>query len=577
MIPRALQRLRDGLARSDALLPLSAIGVLSGLVTGIVIIAFRQISEASLPAVGVLTEAEGYESLSWPMRLALPTLGALILGVWFQLSNVGWRQVGVLHVMERLAYHAGRMPWKNVVLQFFGGALSIVSGHSVGREGPVIHVGAASSSLVGQWFGLPDNSLRSLVACGTAASIAASFNTPIAGVIFAMEVVMLEYSIVGFIPVMLAAVAATVVSRVVYGADPAFDVPPLPIASLLELPFVCLLGVVAGSMAALFTVSVSMLARVLQAYALWWRMTLAGLVTGLCALAAPEVMGVGYDTVELALLGGIGLAALIAITGLKLIATVACIGLGLPGGLIGPTLVMGATAGAALGIIGHEMAPLHSSGAGLYALLGMGAMMAATLQAPLAALMAILELTASPNSIMPGMLAVVTASLTSRLIFGQESVFIALLRLRGLDYRYDPVDLALNRTGVGAVMDRTLARVSHPIESATITRLMREPPEWVLEIRSETVAGIFDGASLGAALLAADPRGDADTVDLSELTERREFVTVPLQATLNDALAMLDARGVDVALVVGAGRPDPESVYGVLTRAAIESSVRYRT
>src|SRR5690606_17629258 len=153
-----------------------------------------------------------------------------------------------------------------------------------------------------------------LVACGVAASISASFNTPMAGVVFAMEVVMFEYTLTGFAPVILAAVGAAAMSRVVYGPDPAFAVPGFQLVSLLELPWVVLLGLVVGGMAAAYVYGIGLLGRRSAGWPLWLRMTAGGAFTGACALAAPEVMGLGYDTVELAMLGQIGLASLLLIT-----------------------------------------------------------------------------------------------------------------------------------------------------------------------------------------------------------------------------------------------------------------------
>ncbi|NIP47672.1 MAG: hypothetical protein GWN21_16175, partial [Gammaproteobacteria bacterium] len=257
------------------------------------------------------------------------------------------REVGVVHVMQGLAYNAARLPWRNAVLQFAGATAAIVTGHSVGREGPAIHVGAATASMLGQWLHLPNDSVRILVACGTAAAIAASLDTPIAGVVFAMEVVMMEYSLVGFTPVILAAVCATSMTHLVFGSTPFVEARAMQMTSLLELPCMLLVGVVLGTLASLFIASVRRLFAWARAHPLWLRTTAAGLVTGLCALAAPQIMGVGYDTVELTLVGGLGLSALVMIVSLKLVATTACIGLGIPGGLIGPTVLMGALGGAA--------------------------------------------------------------------------------------------------------------------------------------------------------------------------------------------------------------------------------------
>ena len=135
--------------------------------------------------------------------------------------------------MERLSYHQGYLGIRNLVLQYLGGALAIISGQSLGREGPAIHLGAATSSLVGQQLGLPNNTIRTLVACGTAAAIGASFNTPLAGVIFALEVVMMEYSLASFLPVILSAVSATAVTRAVFGTEIVFSVPNFQLTNLL--------------------------------------------------------------------------------------------------------------------------------------------------------------------------------------------------------------------------------------------------------------------------------------------------------------------------------------------------------
>ncbi len=566
--------MRQHLARADAILALSVIGVASGLATGAVIIAFRWLTESGALATALLGGPEGYTGLEWPLRVCLPVAGALFIGLAFQKASLGARQVGVVHVMDCLAYRSGRLPWRNAVLQFFGGAASILSGHSVGREGPVIHVGAASSSLLGQWLRLPHNSLRTLVACGTAAAIAASFNTPIAGVIFAMEVVMMEYTMIGFTPVLLASVAATSLSRAVYGPDPAFDVPALDLISLWELPYIVLVGLVFGALAAFFIQALRLLDVKLRHLSLWVRTTLAGVLVGLAGLVAPEVMGIGYQAAGAALLGEVALTTLLVIAALKLLATIACVGLGLPGGLIGPTLVIGATAGGALGIVGHNFAPETSAQTGLYALLGMGAMMGATLQAPLAALSAILELTHNPKIILPGMLAVVTATLAARVVFKQESVFVTLLKARGLDYCNDPVAVALARTGVGAVMSRRLATLAPRPSSIEIDQAVAGSPEWILVVDGTVVVSLLSAAALSKSRAqAGDAARDEPDALLSGCKEA--FINIDPQSTLREALDALDESGMNVALVSRTRLATRNSVLGVLSRNAIDAAVRY--
>ncbi len=574
---KALHRLREHLAHAEALLPLAVVGLVSGLVAGGVIIAFRWLTENAQLLLTPVNAPEAFEWLPWPYRLGLPIVGGLLIGIIFQRASVGSRQVGVVHVMERLANHSGRMPWKNALMQFFGGALSIMSGHSVGREGPVIHVGAASSSLLGQWLGFPNNSIRVLVACGVAAAIAASFNTPIAGVIFAMEVVLMEYTLAGFTPVILAAVAATSLTRLVYGAAPAFDIPIMQMTSLWELPYILLLGAVLGTAAAIFIHGIRFLDERCREIPLWIRTTAAGAITGLCALTAPQVMGIGYDTVELTLLGEMALGALILVAVVKLIATIACIGLGLPGGLIGPTIVIGAAGGGALGVVGHALVPEMSSSEGFYAMLGMGAMMGAALQAPLAALMAVLELTGNSNSILPGMFAIVTATLTCRVLFRQQSVFVTMLKARGLDYRHDPVAISLSRTGVGAIMDRRLLVLPRHLDASALPN-PQQPPQWVLLTEEGRTCGVVRWHALDSFMQEAKSEGGmSEPLDLLQIHGAHvSFHRVRLHATLAEAFDGMESVDARVALVCVSDSDAPESVHGVLTRDRIEAGVRIR-
>ena len=569
-----LDRFRHRLASADALLPLAIIGMFSGIVTGMIVVLFRMFIEVGQVALIGVDDPEAYELLPWAWRLCLPIVGGILVGYLFHRASVGARQVGVVHVMQRLAQHAGRLRLRNMVMQFLGGALSIIFGQSVGREGPAIHLGAASSSLLGQWLQLPNNSLRIIVACGTAAAIAAAFNTPIAGVIFAMEVVLMEYTTIGFTPVILASVAATWLARTVYGSAPAFDVPALHMMSLWELPYILFVGVTLGAISAGFIHAVRFIDQYSRRYPIWLHIATAGLVSGLGAVIAPQIMGIGYDTVELSFLGELTLTTLLLLAVIKLAATTMCIGLGVPGGLIGPVLVIGASFGGVMGIIGETLMPTHSSPSGLYAMLGMGAMMGATLQAPLAALMALLELTANPNIILPAMFAIVTASLTTKVAFKKDSVFVTMLAGRGLDYRYDPVSVSLSRTAVGAVMSRQFVILDRISEMHKARDALSGDPEWVLICDGQNIIDATPCASFRAHLESKPENTETfDLIGNSDLLAK--IATVRPQATLREALDRLERRGAKVALVSANTLTTRHGVFGVLTRDQIEASVRY--
>lgn len=583
-----LENIRLKLASIDAQPLLAMLGIISGLVSGLVIIAFRFIIESSQTGMLGLDSPENYESLTLVSRLIIPVVGGLLIGLIFSRLDPKHLRLGVVHVLERLSYYQGTMPLANFALQFISAAISIVCGHSVGREGPGIHLGAASSSFLAQGLSLPNNTVRILVGCGAAASIAASFNTPIAGVIFAMEVIMMEYTIAGFTPIILATVSATLLTRAMYGDSPAFVVPALHMASLYEIPILLVMGVVIGALAAVFTELMKLTTLKTLQWPVMVRTTLAGAIVGACAMLLPEVMGVGYDTVNAAMLGQLGLALLAGIVVLKILATTLGLGLGLPGGLIGPTMVIGAAAGGLLGLVAENLFTGEVASAGFYAMLGMGAMMGATLQAPLAALMAMLELTNNTHIILPGMLVVIVAGLVYSHLFRQQGIFLTLLRARGLDIKQNPVSQSLRRHGVASAMSRSFVRMEAHITRAMAQDLLRQEPKWIVIMREGQPVSIMLSADLVVEMSKEQPATpDTESVPVAEQVDERELdlmeipgkrsdsVQVNIRLTLQQALEIMDARQVDVVYIGHTTANGETLVQGVLTRQMIESHYNY--
>lgn len=564
---KAIESQRLRFSQAEALPQFAVLGIICGILAALVMIAFRTLIEllqgVLLPPGG----PENYEDLPLAARFLFPMVGAVVVALIFhRLSDVS-RNVGVVHVLERLAYHQGRLPLKSAIVQFFSAIVVIVSGMSVGREGPAVHLGAASASLVGQHLGLPNNSLRILVGCGVAAAIAASFNTPLAGVAFAMEVVLMEYTVVGFAPVILAAVSATAVTHLVYGGSPAFVIPTATLKSVWELPYVLGMGLVIGVLAAVFIAMVDRTARHTKAWPFWVRAMLAGVLTGLCALPAPQIMAVGYDTVSSMLTGNVVVTVLLTIIVFKLLATGLTIGMGMPGGLIGPLVVIGTAAGCALGAFVQWLAPESVSSPALYALIGLGAMMAGTLHAPLAALTAMLELTGNPNIIWPGMLSAIAAYGISRVVFGQQPVFITLMRARGLDYRNDPIVQTLRRFGVGAVMDSKVVALPRKVNRTTIDTALAGSPTWILVLDDARPKALLPAVDLVRQRMEVPNAGDIDLLEVP--AERLQVAPVATQATLQEALEIMESTGAEgLYVTLGAG-------YGVITRAEIDRSYRY--
>ncbi|MBK8970745.1 MAG: chloride channel protein [Hahellaceae bacterium] len=565
---------RNQLASFDAIPQLALLGLASGLITGLVILLFRAATEIPLKLALPNGSAEGFESLPVNARFILPVMGGIILGLILYLFRVENRKVGVAHVMERLSYHQGYISFKSGVLQFLCGVFTISSGQSCGREGPAVHLGATSSSLLGQWLQLPNNSIRTLVGCGTAAAISASFNTPIAGVIFAMEVVMLEYTLNGFTPVIIAAVAAALVTQTVYGNEPAFQVPSYDMQSFWELPFIVMMAVMVGLMASGFIRLMTLTQQKIRV-ALEWRLVGAGLLTGMVGLVVPDIMGIGYDTVQVAIQGDFPVMLMLTICLTKLVVTSITIGMGMPSGIIGPSLFIGATLGGAMGVIAQIAFPEHASAVGFYAILGMGAMMGALLQAPLAAITAVVELTRSPDIILPTMLIIVCASNFTAHFFRQRSVFVTQLENQGLDYKEEPLTVALRRVAVGALMDRSFTRSRQRISYVEAADMLKQKPNWILIDGEHGPKALLPAAELAKYLEQRDPTDEPHTekdIDLIEIpAQRKDLAPLNIQATLEEALRELQRKRVSALYIERTSAPMIKPISGIVTREAIEN------
>ncbi len=570
-----MDEIRVHLSRPDALLQQALLGCVSGLIAGSVIILFRYLVEGTQEAMLPGSGPENYEALADIWRLVLPVSGSLILAFVFWRFSMGIQVLGVARVMERLAYHQGRMTWRGFLLQFLGAAISIISGHSVGREGPHAYLGAAAGSLLGQRLELPNNSIRILAGSGVAAGIAASFNTPLAGVVFALEVVMLEYTVASFTPIILAAVSATVISNAALGGEPAFSVPPLVLASLKELPMVLALGFAAGVVSSGFIHLLQNVAERSKGLMVWWRVIIAGVVVGLCSWLVPEVMGIGYDSIDMALLGQLAAGMLSAMMIMKIIATSASVGLGIPGGMIGPALFIGAVLGSLVGIGAEYLYPGTPSLSGFYALLGMGAVMGASLQAPLAALIAMLELTHNPRIILPGMLAVIIATLTASELFRKESLFVTMLKANGLAYDANPVLQVLRRSGVASLMNTSFEKMEAIIPPAQAEQVLRKGVEWLLIKIEDKPVYLLPAVDLAVHLRTLE-NNLPESIDLQQIPGRRyQVAPVHLRATLQEAYDMFTAGKAEALYIERMTAPGIWRTYGILTREMVDSAYQY--
>lgn len=534
---------RDRLAGVDGLPQLALLGLLTGLLAGLVIILFRWLVEIPLSlwlpqGSATAKNYENFEALNGLWHFALPLGGAIVLGVILQFIDKRYHASGIAHVIDRLQNHQGRLPLRNLAVQFFGGAACLLSGQSVGREGPAVHLGAGVGSLLGQWLKLPGNSLRPLAGCGVAAAIGACFNTPMAGVIFAMEVVVMGYSITGFIPVILAAIAGTALSHLAFGNVINFELQHSQPMALPELPLLALAGLFISLLSAAYIRLQAFWCKRSLNLPIALRFALAGLITGTIAYGFPSIMGLGYDTIGQAIGGELGVWLLLGILLAKLLATSAGLGLGIPGGVIGPLLFMGACAGGAIGVIANQLMPHWASPIGFYVVLGMGAMMGATLNAPLAAMVAILELTYSPGIIFPSMLMVVVACLVTRWLFRCDGLYETLLKIQGKFRTPEISEQLLSKTGTRQLLNRHVQPCPDVLARDQVSHLLTHHPHWLMVGRQ----------LLAAQDLAAWINQYPEQLDirLADIAGRRlDMIELPLESTLYEAKCLLQQAQVE--------------------------------
>ena len=367
--------------------------------------------------------------------VAAPIIGGLIYGPLVDRFAREARGHGVPEVMLAVAEHGGRIRPQVAVVKSLASALCIGSGGSVGREGPIVQIGSALGSALGQLVRMPESRLRLLVACGAAAGISATFNAPIAGVVFALELILRDIEAESFGVVVPASVVANVIGRAAFGSRAFLELPPFQLGSPAEYGLYAGLGILAAFAGVTFI-------RVL--YGLediadrvwrgpeWLRPAAGGVVLGLVLLALPQMYGVGYPVLENAIRGQYALAFLLVLFVGKIVATSLTIAIGGSGGVFAPSLFMGAMLGTAYG----RLVPMVASGvggaAGGYGLVGMGAVFAAASRAPMTAVIIIFELTGDYQIILPLMLAVALATAGSSLL-SADTIYTLKLRRRGID------------------------------------------------------------------------------------------------------------------------------------------------
>ena len=462
---RVLVRLR-WIIQNDQLI-LSILAVVVGAVAGGAAIAIREGIDL-VQGVFLAGKSEALvnvtKTLPWWQILFAPTIGGLMVGLFIYYFMPGRQPHGIAKVIEASALQSGRMSLKAGIGAAIASATSIGVGASVGREGPAVHLGATLGAWVAEKLHLTRSLSRALLGCGAAGAVAASFNAPIAGALFAHEVVLGHFAFSAFAPIVIASVVGTIVTRNYFGDFPAFSIYEHSAVSFIEFPAVIGLGILSGAIAVIFMRSTMFAEDTMNKVPgpQWIKPAIGGLILGFLALAFPQVLGVGYDATDMALKVQLSLALLITLVVMKTVATAICIGSGFSGGVFTPSLMIGAMLGGAYGIIATSIFPDFSSGPGAYTIVGMGAVAAAVLGAPISTTLIVFELTDDYPLTIAVMVAVVISTTIAQQFQG-KSFFGWQLERMGLDLK-DGFEAALLR---GIKVRKVVNRDSETIDIAT--------------------------------------------------------------------------------------------------------------
>jgi CIC family chloride channel protein len=517
--------------------------------------------------------------LGYWVFMAAPVLGSLVSGPIIAFFAKEAKGHGVPEVMQAIALRGGRIRPRVVVAKVIASALCIGSGGSAGREGPIVQVGAALGSTVGQWLHLSEARIRNLVACGAAAGIAATFNAPIAGVVFAMEIILGELHLGDLGNVVISAVTASTVARVFLGDRPAFSIPSYSV----KTPWEVLLYVLLGFLAALTAIGFIRL--------LYWfedrfdkahfpdalKPAAGGVLLGLLGLSytllsqhagvsgagyTPEVFGAGFSTIEAALRGQLPLILLLSLVFLKPLATSFTLGSGNSGGVFAPALFIGAALGGAFGRVVELIAPGATAGPGAFAIVGMAAVFAGTAHAPFTAILIVFEMTNDYHLILPLMAAVIVSLIVSQKLH-PESIYTLKLSRRGIH---------LQRGRDLDVMDTVL------VEEV----MVRQPVTVAADMPGNQLGSVFirtgrhgfpvinpDGSLFGVVSLEDYRRAmDRDADSANQLLVRDiatlDIVSVYADETVGKALQKMAPRDISRLPVVA--REDPHHLIGVVRR-----------
>jgi len=518
-------------------------------------------------------------NLPWYYRVTVPVIGGLIVGPLVYFFAREAKGHGVPEVMESVAIKGGVIRKRVVVVKTLASAISISTGGSVGREGPIVQIGSAIGSALGQFMKVSADRMRILVGCGAAAGIAATFNAPIAGSMFALEIILGDFGLATFSPIVISSVVATAVSRAYLGDTPAFIVPVYELVSAWELPMYLFLGLFCALVGITFTKTLYRIEDLFDEikFPEYLKGIIGGLFLGVASLVFPQILGVGYGAIDMALMQQMAWWLLLVLVPAKILATSITIGSGGSGGIFAPSLFLGAMAGGVFGAGVHQLFPNITASPGAYSIVGMGAVVAATTHGPLAAILILFEMTGDYKIILPLMLSCIIAAIASGQLL-RDSIYTLKLARRGIDIKEGKEVNVLKSMFVKDVMNVNVETMPEDLPLAQMTEQISKSkfnsfP--MLNARKE-LTGILSFNDYSEAIFDEHLKDLVVARDLATT----DLVTISLDDNLWTALEKISSKDFAVLPVVSAqalnkleGVISRRDIIGAYNKAVLKKSL----
>jgi CIC family chloride channel protein len=507
----------------------------------------------------------------YPFLLPLmPMLGGFFIGLICKFFPNAVKENGVHKVMYAVALNGGKVRKRTIASCAVTSSLTIGSGGSAGREGPTVQIGAAVGSTIGQLLHLSTERMRVLVGCGAAAGIAASFNAPLAGVLFALEIILGDFTIHTFSPIIIASVIGTVTGRALEGNEVTFNVPIHELVHPAEIIFYLVLGILCGLVARLFTFIYFYTQQVFEEklnVADLYKPAIGGLIVGMISISMPQILGNGYEAMEQALTGQIffGLAFLLIF--MKIICTAITLGSGGMGGVFAPSLFIGAMLGTAYGSGVHFFFPTLSASAETYSVVGMGAVAGAVMQAPLTNILMLFELTNDYTLILPIMATCIAASYTYQK-FSKQSIYVQNLLNKGINIRHGREASIMNSIKVCDVMSTDITTIAQETPFRKILETISYSKNFYFPVldKEGDMTGILSFSDIREVIFEEQL---GDLLVAGELANNNVISLTP-QQNLNEAMVIFSQLDVDQLPVVRS--EDKLKVIGILSRSEMMAS-----